>query len=110
MLSAAPVVLVDPKWKNAFLAESVMAQLVNWIIRVQGERDVPTLADGALVWWHDWVGRAARRRPGTLSLGEGYEVAPRSGASSNPGRTPRLLARVAPTPLRQPRQRGQRTA
>jgi hypothetical protein len=61
-----------------------MAQLVDWIIRVQGKRDVPTLADDALVWWHDWVERAARRRPGTLSLGEGYEVAPRSVRPATP--------------------------
>ena len=85
-----PIVVVDPDWRGTAVRDSVMAQLVEWLLRAQQFPDaaVPSLTADALSWWKSWalpLSRAAQERDG-VSLAELYEIALRSVQPDHPAR------------------------
>jgi hypothetical protein len=60
-----PIVLIDNSWEPLALAESVMAQLIDWHYRVANEprpanHNCPPPAADALEWWLEWLRKISR--------------------------------------------------
>ncbi len=80
-LSRYVSVTIDPDWKDKHLKESVMAQVVEWFIRVDRSPHarLPDLAPDVYAWWERWgriAAPAATRHE--RSLAELFEIARRS--------------------------------
>ena len=84
VLGPHPIVVIDPTWKEPQIRETVMAQIIEWIVRVDdsaAEPDLsgPHLASDVYDWWLNWANKTARRTSqDPLSLSDVYEVAKRS--------------------------------
>jgi hypothetical protein len=60
----APIVLIDQSWSARPLAESVMAQIIDWHFRVARglattEANFSSPAADAIEWWIHWLGRVS---------------------------------------------------
>ncbi len=73
------VVRVSSDWKPRYMRESTMAQIAEWLIRVERfDAGLPTLDRTALDWWRSWAAKAARLRSLDDSSEDVWDVARRS--------------------------------
>ncbi len=81
-------ITVDPDWGPRFMRESVMAQVADFVVRLDGGGwpPLPTLAEDAWRWWFGWVLQLSRAAPDSdeLSLTDLFEIAGRTVRPDSP--------------------------
>jgi len=80
-LTRGSAVAVDFDWAPPLVRDSVMAQIAEWHVRIDGSeyaRGGPMLTDDAYQWWCRWARRVARQRDDAVAPGDVFGVAKRS--------------------------------
>jgi hypothetical protein len=82
-----PIVLMDNRWPPRFLAESLMAQLIDWHFRVRDQAtaagiNCPALDGEALAWWIAWLQKISRNPD--IGLFEAIAIAKRTVRPATP--------------------------